>query len=297
MENSFFKENKKGIIGTVIFHLALIIILLISGFSTPLPLPAEEGILINFGTEETGFGNNEPEYNQPTEEKETLPEAQEEVKTPESQPETEQVEEEYLEQDFEESATLEENKKEKTEPTEKETEEKTEPEKIKEPVEEQLEEQEEIAEEKQEEVKREVDKRALFPGKNEQNETQNNEGITEGEGNQGNETGETESDNYTDAESTGGNGISYNLAGRNPVSLPKPEYSPQDEGYVVVEVYVNRRGEVISAIPGKKGTTTSNSRLWNAAKKAALDAKFDVATDPGTPERQRGTITYHFVLQ
>jgi hypothetical protein len=48
--------DKKGITGTVIFHTTLLIMVLIFGFSTPLPLPGEKGILINFGNTETGFG-------------------------------------------------------------------------------------------------------------------------------------------------------------------------------------------------------------------------------------------------
>lgn len=56
----YFKEHKKGIIGTIIFHTIILLLLLFLGFFTPLPLPGEEGILVNFGNMENGFGKREP---------------------------------------------------------------------------------------------------------------------------------------------------------------------------------------------------------------------------------------------
>ena len=59
-EQEFYSEKKKGIIGTVVFHAIVFIALLVFGFFTPLPLPGEEGILVNFGDSETGLGEREP---------------------------------------------------------------------------------------------------------------------------------------------------------------------------------------------------------------------------------------------
>ncbi|MCF6358735.1 MAG: hypothetical protein L3J54_13115, partial [Draconibacterium sp.] len=56
----FLKEPKKGLIWTVIFHVTVLLLLLILGFFTPLPLPGEEGILVNFGNSKNGFGDREP---------------------------------------------------------------------------------------------------------------------------------------------------------------------------------------------------------------------------------------------
>ncbi len=56
----YYKEHKKGILGTVVFHITILLILLYLGFFTPLPLPGEEGILVNFGNSENGFGDREP---------------------------------------------------------------------------------------------------------------------------------------------------------------------------------------------------------------------------------------------
>ncbi len=54
------KEHRRGIIGTIIFHIIVLLLLLFLGFFTPLPLPGEEGILVNFGDSRNGFGNSEP---------------------------------------------------------------------------------------------------------------------------------------------------------------------------------------------------------------------------------------------
>ncbi len=55
------KDKYKGIIGTVLFHIALLILLIILGFSTPLPLPGEGGVEVNLGFSEEGQGDVQPE--------------------------------------------------------------------------------------------------------------------------------------------------------------------------------------------------------------------------------------------
>ena len=90
-------------------------------------------------------------------------------------------------------------------------------------------------------------------------------------------------------------GIDFSLEGRNPESLPKPEYNYQVEGKVVVEITVDKYGNVTKAEAGMKGSTTLNDKLLRAARKAALNAKFD--PKPDAPAYQKGTITYYFRLQ
>ena len=50
----------RGLIGTIIYHLLLLLLLLFAGLTFPDPPPEEEGILVNFGTDDTGFGQFEP---------------------------------------------------------------------------------------------------------------------------------------------------------------------------------------------------------------------------------------------
>lgn len=54
------KEHKKGLIGTITFHVIILLALVFLGFFTPLPLPGEEGILVNLGNSENGLGDLEP---------------------------------------------------------------------------------------------------------------------------------------------------------------------------------------------------------------------------------------------
>jgi colicin import membrane protein len=56
----YYRKHKRGIIGTIVFHTVILLILIFLGFFTPLPLPGEEGILVNFGNTDNGFGDREP---------------------------------------------------------------------------------------------------------------------------------------------------------------------------------------------------------------------------------------------
>ena len=53
-------EKEKGLIGTIIIHSLLLVVLIFVGFTIPPPPDFEEGIMVNFGTDETGFGLIEP---------------------------------------------------------------------------------------------------------------------------------------------------------------------------------------------------------------------------------------------
>jgi len=54
------KNDIKGIVGTVIFHALVLICFIFFGFTTPLPLPEEEGIEVNLGNSDEGMGDIEP---------------------------------------------------------------------------------------------------------------------------------------------------------------------------------------------------------------------------------------------
>ena len=86
------------------------------------------------------------------------------------------------------------------------------------------------------------------------------------------------------------------VKGRKTVGVPqRPSYTVQNEGTVVVEIYVNPLGSVERAIPGFEGTTVTDKELWNSARKAAMATKFDVV--PDAPGLVQGTITYIFKLK
>ncbi|NBC82925.1 MAG: TonB family protein [Bacteroidetes bacterium] len=271
------RRKREGILGTIGFHLGILVILILFGLSVPLPLPEEEGILLDFGTDDAGIGNSEPIQNQPVQTTEQQQQPQEESVPSTSDPGQNQA----MTQDYEEAPAI------KPQQSTSKNNEATEIEK------ETRKEEEKKQEQKKAEEKRQVNERALFPGKSQTEGSR--DGITKGNGNQGSEAGEPNVKNYQTGESFGGGGISYNLAGRNPLALPTPEYNLQEEGIVVVEVTVNRNGEVINAVPGVKGSTTLDSYLLEMAKKAALKARFTSKSEGSV--YQKGTITYHFILE
>ncbi|MBR2065007.1 MAG: energy transducer TonB [Bacteroidales bacterium] len=85
------------------------------------------------------------------------------------------------------------------------------------------------------------------------------------------------------------------LAGRSVNgTLPRPSYSVQASGKVVVDIWVDNYGQVQKAVAGADGTTVTDKTLWQAARKAALGAHFNMSAD--APALQKGTITYIFKL-
>ena len=85
------------------------------------------------------------------------------------------------------------------------------------------------------------------------------------------------------------------LAGRSVNgTLPRPSYSVQKAGTVVVKIWVDNYGNVQKAVAGEEGTTVTDKTLWQAARKAALGAHFNMSAD--APVLQEGTITYIFKL-
>ncbi len=295
--------HMRGIIATVLFHAGVIGLLLLMGLHTPLPLPEEQALLINFGTDEGGTGLVEPAP-APT----TPPPPPPQKKTPVE--EAQQPSEKIETQDFEEAAAVESGKKKEADkPSAEELKKKKQEEEAKKKAQEELERKrrEEEARRKREEEERrrrleeerkkqeilQRTKNAFSKAKGTGNTS--SEGETGTPGNQGQPEGSPQAGAHSGTPGGGGKGISYSLAGRTPIRLPKPEYNYQEEGIVVVEVTVDRNGNVTKAIPGVKGSTTLNEYLLSVAKKAALASKFD--RKPDAPAYQKGTITYHFILK
>ncbi|WP_298629735.1 energy transducer TonB [uncultured Porphyromonas sp.] len=75
-------------------------------------------------------------------------------------------------------------------------------------------------------------------------------------------------------------------------ALQRPSYSVQEEGVVVVTIFVNPSGKVEDAFIGP-GTTTGNKTLRESARKAALATRFNAVEGQNN---QKGTITYRFQL-
>lgn len=286
----FPSERGKGLAGTIIIHLVLLLVLVFVSFTLPPPPEIEEGIMVNFGTDETGLGMVEP----------SAPAGAEETAPPPPPTETIKTEDEpLLTQDDEEAPEVK-----KVDPAaEKKKLEQAEAERIRRETleaERKRKEQEETERKRIEaEQQRQADiinrtKNAL-EGSINAGTSSTSEGIAGGPGNQGVTSGSVDSKVRGDGGGTGNSGISYNLQGRGFQKLPTPKYDYQGEGRVVVEVSVDREGKVIQAIPGSKGSTTLDEYLLKVAKEAALEARFEAK--PDAPAVQKGTITYNFILK
>lgn len=77
-------------------------------------------------------------------------------------------------------------------------------------------------------------------------------------------------------------------------TLPTPKSSFGGEGVVVVSIWVDQYGNVQKAIPGAQGTTLVDSKVWANARKAAMEAHFNMSGD--APALQEGTIAYRFAV-
>lgn len=268
MEEPKKKYDSKAILGTVIFHAALLLVFIFFGLSTPLPLPEEEGVLVNLGYTEIGSGDRQPLSASPP-----PPQPQPSQAAPEA--------EDVATQSTEESIAIPEAPKPRPDRPRQE-----------EPVREPQRPQQETAQQQPEpEPEPQVDPRALFPGRDRRTTETQSQGETAQTGNQGRPDGTTDGTSYQGGGQ--GSGVDFSLTGRKANFLPLPEYTTQSQGRVVVSITVNRNGEVIRATAGARGTTVSDRVLWQAAENAARRARFDVKND--APHEQTGTITYNFI--
>ena len=231
------KHNKrKALVGTLLFHLGLLVCFIFLGLTYQIPPPPEEGITINFGFDDIGSGIEQMEQI-----------SDQKVDVAEEIVENSPIVENVSTQDLEETPSV-------IEQTEAE----------------QNAQMLEQVEEKEPEPT--VDTKALYPGKK-QNKA-NSQGNSQGNGDQGSEDGDPNA-NALSGGGIGTNGISYELGGRTIAQIIKPKNESQQQGKVVVTIRVNRNGKVISASPGAKGSTTTNAYLFSKAKSAALKTSFE----------------------
>jgi TonB family protein len=277
----------KGIAGTAILHLGVFLLLLLVAFTVSPPPKSETGILVNFGTDETGLGTIEPSG-------EPMP--QEAASTPPSRSPLQSDDQPLLTQNNEDAPEVK-----KADPdAEKRRLERIETDRIRREEERIRKEQEAERKRVEAEQQRTTDimnrtRNALANAKN-SGTSSTSEGIAGGTGNQGDPRGDVNSKVRGTGGGLGDRGnISFDLGGRGVQKLPSPKYDYQEEGRVVVEVSVDRQGKVIQAIPGVKGSNILDEYLLKVAKEAALQAQFEV--DANAAEIQKGTITYNFKLK
>jgi len=93
---------------------------------------------------------------------------------------------------------------------------------------------------------------------------------------------------------TGESNITYYLENRYHLSLPIPIYLSQGGGKVIVDIIVNRQGQVVQANP-RETKNIRDDQIYLYAKAAALRTIFNA--DPNAPTAQKGSIHYNFIAQ
>ena len=253
------KNSRKGLIGTVLFHVLLLLLFLFVGMAYPDPPPPEEGITINFGTSDEGMGEEQPEN--PTETSENI--EQENVES-ETTAASNVAEEQITTQNHTETINV--NASENT-----------------------SQESETVVEEQS--TSQNLSE-ALNAFNNNNSSSNANEGETGNPGDQGSLEGDPNSPNHNGGGV--GNGVTYSLAGRNMLSTPKIKDNSQEQGKVVVDIVVDKTGKVIKATPGGRGSTTTSPLLYKKALEAALKTKFNTKLD--LVGDQKGQMTFVFIL-
>lgn len=84
--------------------------------------------------------------------------------------------------------------------------------------------------------------------------------------------------------------ISYSLKDRMHTKLPNPIYTCEQNGKIVINIKVDRYGNVLEAQHNKASSTSSNGCLVDNAIAYALQSKFE----SGDKDNQLGSITYSF---
>ena len=252
------ERRKKGIIATVLFHMALLVIFMFTGLTIPLPFPPHElGLPVQLDLGNTDFGSGD-EQPQSTAE----PEVTEPVTEPEPAETTPTETEQVATQDVPSDVSVPE-KEEVTQPEEKEP---------------------------------ELDPRLKRALSNPFQTNKDNDSKGEGDSDQAGDHGKP--DGHPDGSSLTGNktggGLSASLGGRAAKNLKPIPGNWQEEGVIIISVIVDRYGKVVSA-KNARGTTITNSALIRAAEAEAMKVKFTPKSD--APEEQRGIIRYPIYLQ
>lgn len=281
------KQNKvTGIIGTAVLHVVVLVLLLLLTLSRPEP-QEEGGVPVMFGDTEQSQGESDP-YTMTEVDIVSQPETaepqpvQEEVKV--EQPLITQADEPSIQVKKEEKKKKEEQKKQQKETTQTPKKETVPAKVVKEKTE-----AEKRAEAERAAAQAAANKIAGAFGKGSQMGSKGTSNT--GTGIQGSPTGNSNTGNTT---GEGGYGT-FDLNGRSlgQGGLPKPAYTVQDEGRVVVTIVVNPAGQVISTSINKR-TNTVNPTLRKAAEEAARKARFNAISGVNN---QTGTITYYFKLK
>ncbi|RRQ47438.1 energy transducer TonB [Maribacter algicola] len=302
------RHKKKSLTLTTLLLSILLLVLFYIGLTYMDP-PIENGISVNFGTTDFGSGQVQPKERIRSEQLDTPPvepTKQEVSETVEEVPEKVQQEvkeapsEKVLTQEDEESIRIkqaQETKRkadaagaeQKRKAQEAEQKAKAEAERIAQ----QKREAEEQARQEQEAKKKKLDE--LMGGLNKSDGTASgSEGDDNRAGDKGSPDGDPYATSYYGSPGSGSGTGGYGLNGRSLVSKGKVPQECNESGRVVVQIWVDKNGNVIRAEPGVKGTTNTAKCLLEPARKTAFMHKWNL--DSNAPSQQVGFVVVNFKL-
>jgi len=257
------EEEKKSFAITTVLFVIMFLLFFYLGLTYMDP-PPENGIAINFGTTESGSGDV-----QPTEAIQSAP------KPTNSQP-TAASNDDVLSQDIEEAVVMKETKKEK--PVKAVSKEEQKPKPVESPK----------------PSKNTTDVlSSIINGPKSDGKATGSQGNDDLPGDKGSLNGDPYANSYYGSGGGTGGGRGWGLNGRKLSSSGKETQKCNEYGTVVVQITVNRSGNVIAA-KYTKGTTNTNPCLIEPA--IATAKKYKWQPDPNAPETQVGFITVNFKL-
>ncbi|MEX0288334.1 MAG: energy transducer TonB [Flavobacteriaceae bacterium] len=291
-------RHKKKSFTLTTFLLSVLLLLLFYIGLTYMEPPIENGITVNFGTMEFGMGKEQPKEkikSQPTETKKVVEEQveeQEEVTPPEEVAEeevTEKASEKVLTAEDPESIRIKQQQAAKRKAEEAARLAKAKAERL----EAQKRAEEERARKEKEAKKKKLDE--LMGGLNKSDGTATgSEGDDNRAGDKGQPDGDPYATTYYGAPGSGSGTGGYGLSGRSLVNRGKVQQDCNQEGRVVVKIFVDRNGKVVRAEPGQRGTTNSHPCLLEPARKTAFLHKWNL--DSKAPSQQIGFVVVNFKL-
>jgi hypothetical protein len=252
-------NDRKGLLGTILFHVMLFLILLITGFGSVEPIDTDNGgVTVSFGEPDEGGDDSRPAASESESTPPPASSSEESVET------TEEEAPEVVTSPVPKPKT-ETKPNTETKPTEQET--------------------------KQAAIDPRM-KAAIDKFKKSQEA-----GGGKGDGPKPGEEGRPDGSENGDPDGTGkgtlGNGISYNLKGFQVANMPEIKNEKQSFGIVVVKLCVNRAGQITTNKAGAPGSTTTDSYLYEISERAVRQLTIK-PVGSGINDTNCGTITITF---
>lgn len=252
------ENDRKGILGTVLFHVILFLIMLITGFGSVPPLDSDNGgVTVSFGEPDMGGDGGAPQSSSsaappPSSSEESMVTSESEA------PEVDAVEKPVKKTNNTTTNTK------NTETTEQKP---------------------SIDPRLKAQLEKMKKKTGQKPG----------EGDEEKEGKEGKPEGTEDGDPDGIGKGTLGKGISYNLKGFTVQGQPNIVNNSEKYGKVVVAICLNKSGRIISTKLGK-GSTTNDSYLYNLSVNAIKELKY-IPLGELSSETNCGNITIIYERQ